>query len=71
MRTASGNFQEIGHWVNSDAHTDRPVMDTCLAALQMMVYYRYLPTFAKINVPEEVIASASSASGDIEVSTDL
>ena len=66
-----GNFQEIGHWVNSDAHTDRPVMDTCLAALQMMVYYRYLPTFAKINVPEEVIASASSASGDIEVSTDL
>jgi len=39
-----GNPQEIGWWENKDHHTDRPVMDTCLAALQLMVYYRNLPT---------------------------
>ena len=44
-----GQFQEIGHWVNTDAHTDRPVMDTCLAALQLMTYYRYLPIYKKVN----------------------
>jgi hypothetical protein len=39
-----GKPQDIGHWVNDDSHGDRPVMDTCLAALQLMVYYRNLPT---------------------------
>jgi len=39
-----GKLRDIGHWENTDAHTDRPVMDTCLAALQLMVYYRNLPT---------------------------
>lgn len=65
-----GNEQEIGHWVNTDAHGDRPVMDTCLAALQMMVYYRYLPTFAKVNVPKEVEAETTDT-GDIEIDSNL
>ena len=39
-----GKGHKQGHFVNRDAHTSRPVMDTCLAALQLMVYYRYLPT---------------------------
>lgn len=65
-----GNLQEIGHWVNTDAHTDRPIMDTCLAALQMMVYYRYLPTFKQVDVPAEVVADTKD-SGDIQVDTDL
>ncbi len=65
-----GEFQEIGHWVNTDAHTDRPIMDTCLAALQMMVYYRYLPTFKQVDVPTEVVAETSDK-GDIVVDTDL
>ena len=69
-RDAEGNFQEIGHWVNTDAHTDRPIMDTCLAALQMMVYYRYLPTFKQVDVPAEVVSDASGK-GDIVVDTDL
>ena len=68
---AKGEYQEIGHWVNADAHTDRPIMDTCLAALQMMVYYRYLPTFQKIEVPKDVVASTDSDKGDIEVFSDL
>ena len=44
IKDAKGRDQLVGHWVNKDAHTSRPVMDTCLAALQLMVYYRYLPT---------------------------
>lgn len=67
---ASGNEQELGHWVNVDQHGDRPIMDTCLAALQMMVYYRYLPTFKKVEVPEEVVAQ-STDSDDIEIDTNL
>ncbi len=67
---ANGKFQEIGHWVNTDAHTDRPIMDTCLAALQMMVYYRYLPTFKQVDVPAEVVGETQDK-GDIVVDTDL
>ncbi len=36
-----GEPQETGYWINADVHGDRPVMDTCLAALQLMTYYRY------------------------------
>ena len=35
--------QPIGYWQNQDTYHD-PVMGTCLCALQLMVYYRYLPT---------------------------
>ena len=69
-RDAEGAYREIGHWINVDSSTDRPVMDTCLAALQMMVYYRYLPTHRKIDIPAEVVAS-STASSDIAVESDL
>ena len=40
----SGKEHKQGYYKNEDKHTTRPVMDTCLAALQLMVYYRYLPT---------------------------
>jgi hypothetical protein len=63
-----GNPQDIGWWENKDKHTDRPVMDTCLAALQLMVYYRYLPTTsaAAIKVEEEIKVSTSDKE-DIKV----
>jgi len=63
-----GVAQEIGYWENKDHHGDRPVMDTCLAALQLMVYYRYLPTTsaAAIKVEEE-IAVATGDKEDIKV----
>ena len=66
-----GKPQEIGSWENKDAHTDRPVMDTCLAALQLMVYYRYLPTTSAeaVKVDEEVIKPAATDTGDIKVNT--
>lgn len=50
-----GNPQEIGWWENEDTSTDRPVMDTCLAALQLMVYYRYLPTFKTPELDSDVL----------------
>jgi hypothetical protein len=65
-----GKPREIGHWVNADSSTDRPVMDTCLAALQLMVYYRYLTTFKEVDVPVEVAAS-SADTADIVVESDL
>jgi hypothetical protein len=63
-----GMPQEIGWWENKDHHTDRPVMDTCLAALQVMVYYRNLPTTSKdaLKAVEGLIPS-STETGDIVV----
>ena len=65
---AEGHAVDIGWWVNGDAHTDRPVMDTCLAALQLMVYYRNLPTTSRAATKpqEETLASAAEA-GDLPV----
>jgi hypothetical protein len=40
----NGKGHPQGYYQNTDAHSSRPYMDTCLAALQLMVYYRYLPT---------------------------
>jgi len=40
---ADGRLCAMGYWQNRD-HYDSPVMGTCLCALQLMVYYRYLPT---------------------------
>ena len=39
-----GKPRQIGYWTNADAHGSGDVMSTCLCALQLMVYYRYLPT---------------------------
>jgi hypothetical protein len=68
--TYKGKSYEIGWWENVDRHSDRPVMDTCLAALQLMVYYRYLPTTSAraVEVEEEIIAT-STDDEDIKVDT--
>ena len=39
-----GKPKAIGYWKNADAHGSGDTMATCLCALQLMVYYRYLPT---------------------------
>ena len=68
IKDANGRDADIGWWVNQDAHTDRPVMDTCLAALQLMVYYRNLQTTgsAATKPPEETLASQPEK-GDVPV----
>jgi hypothetical protein len=69
----NGQLQDIGWWENHDAHTDRPIMDTCLAALQLMVYYRYLPTYQTAKAVTDDSAAAAAKvpdnKGDIKVDT--
>lgn len=70
IKDDKGVDRDIGWWENADTHTDRPVMDTCLAALQLMVYYRNLPTTSKeaVQVEEEIVAT-STDTDDIKVDT--
>ena len=70
IKDANGKDCDIGWWTNGDTHTDRPVMDTCLAALQLMVYYRYLPTTSAeaVKVEEEIVATSTDTE-DIKVDT--
>lgn len=67
-----GDLQDIGWWENADGATDRPVMDTCLAALQLMVYYRNLPTTQEAAVRVDAslsigVEEAAMQSDDIQV----
>ena len=70
IKDDKGRDCDVGWWTNGDTHTDRPVMDTCLAALQLMVYYRYLPTTSAeaVKVEEEIVATATDTE-DIKVDT--
>lgn len=70
IKDLQGRDCDVGFWTNGDKHTDRPVMDTCLAALQLMVYYRYLPTTSKEAVEVDVdIKAAAADTQDIKVDT--
>ncbi|MEI7900354.1 MAG: prenyltransferase/squalene oxidase repeat-containing protein [bacterium] len=64
IKDAQGKDADIGWWVNGDAHTDRPVMDTCLTAMQLMVYYRYLPTTSTAAVQADAPVMATSTDTD-------
>ena len=70
-----GMPQEIGYWTCEDMHIGtQPVATTCYVALQLMVYYRYLPTGQKnawkvVEEKEEKVSGA--AKDDVEVSIDI
>ena len=70
-----GMPQEIGYWTCEDMHIGtQPVATTCYVALQLMVYYRYLPTGQKNawKVTEEKEEKVSGAAkDDVEVSIDI
>ena len=70
-----GKGHKQGHYENADVHTSRPVMDTCLTALQLMVYYRYLPTNQIENAPVANAEKGKLASvdrkSDVDVEVDL
>jgi hypothetical protein len=62
--------KEIGWWEMDKAitgHTDGEVMDTTLCALQLQVYYRYLPTFKSPKDIDEVEISLSDDDDDIVI----
>ena len=67
----NGKGHAQGYYQNNDAHSTRPYMDTCLAALQLMVYYRYLPTTStkagENDHQEAVAAKTPEKSKDVEV----
>lgn len=70
----SGKEHKQGYFQNTDSFSTRPVMDTCLAALQLMVYYRYLPTTqttAAVAEEEPDAASAAVNKDDVGVVIDI
>ena len=72
IEDANGKPREIGHWVNGDSFS-YDVMATCLAALQLMVYYRYLPTtqLKATEVEADVESLSKDKTGEINVSIDI
>jgi len=72
----TGKEHSQGYYENKDAHTSRPYMDTCLTALQLMVYYRYLPTTsvkagADEGTEDAAGAKAMDKSNDVNVTVDI
>ena len=64
----TGKGHKQGYFENKDTHSSRPYMDTCLAALQLMVYYRYLPTTSlKASEVEVDINEAAKDAGEVGV----
>ncbi len=65
-----GKEHKMGYFRNTDSHSSRPVMDSCLVALQLMVYYRYLPTTqTKAGATED--ESATGAEAAVDKGTDV
>ena len=73
VKDPNGKDRPVGHWENTDVHTTRPVMDTCLCALQLMVYYRYLPTTSlkATEVEADIEALSKDKGGEVKVTIDI
>ena len=72
IKDTHGRNCDIGWWENKDTSSDRPVMDTCLAAQQLMVFYSYrrqLPSPAIIE--ERADISTITDTEDIKIHADL
>ena len=73
-----GKPRKIGYWKWTADETCKgggDTMTTCLCALQLMVYYRYLPTMqtkaAKANTEPEKESSGKKKSGEVDVEVDI
>jgi hypothetical protein len=67
IEDAKGRLVDIGFWDMPEklsGHTDGVVMNTCLATLQLEVYYRYLPTF---HAPSELEKEVGFANKDEDI----
>ena len=74
VKDYSGKEHRQGYFENKDEFTTRPYMDTCLVALQLMVYYRYLPTTQTKAGADETDDEASQEidkSKDVKVTVDI
>ena len=72
VKDAGGKDRPIGRWENKDYY-NYDVMGTCLAALQLMVYYRYLPTtqLKATEVEADVETLSKDKGGEIGVTIDI
>ena len=66
-----GKPRQIGYWTNKDAHGAGDTMATCLCALQLMVYYRYLPTTQAERRSEPVQSRPRPIRRDVCVDVDI
>ena len=73
-----GRPRAIGYWTFQDATcggSNAKTLATCLAALQMMVYYRYLPTTqtkaAEVEVADDTEESSVPKGMDVDVEVDI
>lgn len=72
VKDPAGKDRPIGRWENKD-NFNYDVMGTCLAALQLMVYYRYLPTTSlkATEVEADVETLSKDKGGEISVTIDI
>jgi len=66
-----GKMQDIGWWDMDEGitgHTDGLHMNTILCTLQLEVYYRYLPTFKKV---EDTIDAADLSDPDTDIDIEI
>ncbi len=73
IEDANGKLCEMGYWQNKDQHLPSKTMGTCLAALQLMVYYRYLPTTSlkATDVEVDINEAAKDAGNEVGVQVDI
>ncbi len=70
----SGKEHKMGHFKNNDQFGKNPTMDSCFVALQLMVYYRYLPTTQVTAGEVEETGGAEAAvdkASDVSVEVDI
>ena len=61
----------VGHWTNEDKLGSGDTMATCLCALQLMVYYRYLPTARFESRPGRTERQPRSVRPEVAVDVDI
>lgn len=73
IEDANGQLQDIGYWkpCTPKEWSQSFCYNTTFCALQLMVYYRYLPTFKALSLPEELIVKPATDDGDIKVNVDI
>ena len=70
VKGPDGKEHAQGYYENKDTWSTRPVMDTCLAALQLMVYYRSLPT-TQTKATEVEPEPATKGVSEVDVEVDI
>jgi hypothetical protein len=66
LRGKGVDGKDIGYWSTTDDR-EGVVMNTCLAAMMLQVYYRYLPTFKTPEASVQAEEEASDAELDVDI----